>query len=71
MYPVDRVGGTLAALLRLNPMTGIIDGYRAVLLQGRLPDAGVFGWALVISAVTFVAAWLIFHTAEFKFAESI
>jgi ABC-type polysaccharide/polyol phosphate export permease len=71
MYPVDRVGGTLAVLLRLNPMTGIIDAYRAVLLLGRLPDAGTFGWALVTSAVTFAAAWLIFHTAEFKFAESI
>ena len=36
VYPVDRVGGRLGALLALNPMTLIIDAYRAVLLGGGI-----------------------------------
>src|SRR5688572_13012640 len=34
MYPIDRIGGRLGSVLALNPMTSIIDAYRAVLLYG-------------------------------------
>jgi lipopolysaccharide transport system permease protein len=71
MYPIDRVGGRLASVLALNPMTGIIDAYRAVLLHGQLPDPVSFGWALGVSLITLSAAWWAFHAAEFRFAESI
>ena len=35
VYPIDRVGGKLGAFLQLNPMTPIIDGYRATILKRR------------------------------------
>jgi ABC-type polysaccharide/polyol phosphate export permease len=71
VYPVDRVGGRLGALLALNPMTPIIDAYRDVLLRGTVPPAGPFGTATAVSLLTLGVAWLIFHRAEFRFAESI
>src|SRR5215213_5641608 len=37
VYPIGRVGGKLGAVLTLNPMTPIVDAYRAVLLRGELP----------------------------------
>jgi hypothetical protein len=40
-----------------------------VLLEGRLPDAVAFGTASVVAVVTFLGAWLVFHRAEFQFAE--
>jgi len=71
VYPVDRIGGRLGALLALNPMTPIIDSYRAIILRGELPDPGAFGFAAVVSFAVFGSCWLVFHRTEFRFAESI
>ena len=39
VYPTRQVSGALGVLLQFNPLAPIIDGYRAVLLRGQLPDA--------------------------------
>jgi ABC-type polysaccharide/polyol phosphate export permease len=71
VYPVDQIGGRLAAVLALNPMTPIIDAYRAVLLHGTLPPAVSFAGAAAVSLATLAIGWLTFHRAEFRFAENI
>ena len=70
VYPVDRIGGTLGAVLQAQPMTAIIDAYRATLLYGQ-PPPPAFAGASLASVVIFFAAWLVFHRSEFKFAERI
>jgi ABC-type polysaccharide/polyol phosphate export permease len=69
LYPL-KFEGTLGAVMRLNPMTPIIDGYRSVLLFGQAP-----GWDFVASTslalVMLMGAWLVFHRAEYAFAENI
>jgi ABC-type polysaccharide/polyol phosphate export permease len=70
VFPVDQVGGTLGSVLRLNPMTPIVDGYRAVLLLNSAPPTSIFG-AAVIAVVGLIVAWTIFHRSEFTFAENI
>jgi len=71
VYPVSRVGGTAGDLLALNPMTPIIDAYRAILLRGTLPDLPSFAYAAGVSVVLLAVSWLAFHRAEFRFAENI
>ena len=71
LYPVSLVGGKLGTLMRLNPMTPIIDGYRAVLLFGQSPLSVSFFVAAGITVVMLAVVWLLFHRAEFKFAENI
>jgi lipopolysaccharide transport system permease protein len=71
LYPVSLIGGHLAALMRLNPMTPIIDAYRSVLLFGDPPFSRAFAGAAVASFGVFMIAWLVFHRAEFRFAENI
>jgi homopolymeric O-antigen transport system permease protein len=71
IYPVATVSGKLGALLALNPMTQIIEAFRAVLLYGRLPDPIGFGVTAVLSVSVLLASWLLFHKAEFQFAENI
>jgi ABC-type polysaccharide/polyol phosphate export permease len=71
LYPLDQVGGRLAALIRLNPMTAIIDGYRTALLGVPMPDPGAFALAAGASLVLLVVAWLLFHRSEFEFAENL
>jgi ABC-type polysaccharide/polyol phosphate export permease len=71
VYPVERVGGHLGQLLRLNPMVPIIDAFRAVVIQGTMPDPLPFLGVSLLSVAALLAAWLVFHRAEFQFAENI
>jgi ABC-type polysaccharide/polyol phosphate export permease len=71
LFPVSLVGGKLGVVMQLNPMTPIIDGYRAVLFQGQSPFTPPFALAVAISVVIFGVSWLTFHRAEFQFAENI
>jgi ABC-type polysaccharide/polyol phosphate export permease len=70
VYPIENLGGKLGMVLKLNPMTPIIDGYRATILRGELPAPVPFAIATVVAFATLGAGWLMFHRAEFRFAES-
>ncbi len=71
VYPVDLVHGRLGRLLRLNPMTSMIDAFRATVIGGFKTDLTAFLVAATISVVGLLVAWLVFHRAEFTFAENI
>lgn len=71
VYPVNLVHGRLGMLLRLNPMTPIVDGFRAAIIGGSTVNYTAFGIAAAVSVVGLLACWLMFHRAEFKFAENI
>ena len=71
LYPIDRIGGVVGRVLQLNPMTPIVDAYRSVLLRGTLPDAAPFAVAAAVAFLTFAISWILFHRAEFRFAEEI
>ncbi|MEO8680642.1 MAG: ABC transporter permease [Vicinamibacterales bacterium] len=70
VYPVGRVGGRLGTLLALNPMTHLIDAFRATVIDGHAPAPAFLVTALV-SVGLLLAAWLMFHAAEFDFAENL
>lgn len=71
LYPVDLVGGRLSVLLRVNPMTIIIDAYRSVLLRGESPESLPLAAVTVAALATLASAWVLFHRAEFQFAENV
>ena len=71
LYPVSGVGGAAGLLLRLNPMTPIIDAYRDILFSNEWPLAPEFLVAAVISIAVFAMGWLAFHRSEFAFAENV
>jgi lipopolysaccharide transport system permease protein len=71
LYPLANVKGWLGTLLKLNPMTPIIDAYRLVLLKGELPAAEPFAVVAVVSFSLLAIGWLTFHRAEYQFAENI
>jgi lipopolysaccharide transport system permease protein len=71
VYPIDQIGGRLGAVLMLNPMTPIIDAYRATLLRNELPAMGPFLGAAAAAVVLLGVSWVCFHRAEFQFAENI
>jgi len=71
LYPLDRLDGTLATVMRLNPMTPIIDGYRATLLGVPMTDPFGLVVAGLLSIGLLAGAWIVFHRAEFSFAENL
>jgi homopolymeric O-antigen transport system permease protein len=71
IYPSQALSGRLALVVAANPMTQIIEAYRAVILYGRPPDAVGFGATAVLSLVVLFVSWRVFHRAEFTFAENI
>jgi lipopolysaccharide transport system permease protein len=70
LYPVSQVGGWMGRLMTVNPMTPILDAYRDVLLRGVAPDPA-FLITTAGSAIMLVVAWVVFHRAEFAFAENV
>jgi homopolymeric O-antigen transport system permease protein len=71
LYPVRTMHGRLGTLLRLNPMTAIIDGYRDVLFGAGPPDWASLSAAALLSVVVLLVVWTQFHRSEFEFAERI
>jgi ABC-2 type transport system permease protein/lipopolysaccharide transport system permease protein len=70
VYPTRHVTGTLGVVLQMNPLAPIIDGYRAILLRGELPSVIPFTAVAVVSFGLFAVGWIVFHRAEYAFAEN-
>ena len=70
IYPLETGNPAIDRLINLNPMTPIISAYRSLAFQGKL-ELGPFAYAAGVAVVLFAAGWLVFHRAEFVFAERI
>ena len=71
LYPVGQVGGMTGRMMAINPMTPILEAYRDVLLRGRLPDPAWFLTTAAVSVALLAVAWVVFHRAEYEFAENV
>jgi len=69
MYPLTSVPERWQLAVRLNPMVGIIEGFRAVLLDGAAPDAGLLGLSALGIALVWALAWPLFRYASAYFAD--
>ena len=70
IYPVTMVPEQLRTLYFLNPMAGLIEGYRAVLLYAELPGNYLI-LSAVVSFVVFIAGYWLFKRVEFQFADIV
>jgi len=71
LYPVSQVGGMMGRVMAINPVTPILEAYRDVILRGHFPDAASFMMTTLVSALLLATSWVIFHRAEYAFAESV
>jgi lipopolysaccharide transport system permease protein len=70
-YPADLVPGRFQWLLALNPLHHLVDAYRALVLEGRLPGAaGIAGLAVMALAVFVLGHWA-FQRAKPAFVDVI
>ena len=70
IYPVTAVPENLRPYYYLNPMNGIIEAYRDVLLRSQLPGSYLLP-AIGISALTFILGYWFFKRVEFQFADIV
>lgn len=70
IYPVTMVPERLRPFYFLNPMAGVIEAYRDVLLYGRLPGTYLAPSALIAVVLFLVGYWL-FKRVEFQFADIV
>lgn len=61
VFPIDHFSGTLKSLMWLNPMTGLTEIYRDLLLLGQFPSTAAAGSLVAFSLLLFLAGWGLYH----------
>jgi lipopolysaccharide transport system permease protein len=69
MYPASQVPEKWQAFVWLNPMAGIIEGFRGALLSGTAPDPMQLGASVVGVALVWAVAWPLFRYLSKFFAD--
>jgi len=70
IYPTSMLGGKLRVLVTLNPLTGIIENFRASLL-GRQPNFSALAISAVITLALFLYSAYSFRRMEKTFADLV
>jgi lipopolysaccharide transport system permease protein len=70
-YPLSIIPERWRLLYSLNPMTGVIEGFRWALLGGQLPDIGVIAVSALAMTMLLVPGAIYFRNTERTFADLI
>jgi lipopolysaccharide transport system permease protein len=71
LVPLSEVGGTAADLLRINPLTGLFEAYRSVLVDGRAPALWQLVFPLLAAALLFALFLPVYAREQRQFAKVI
>jgi lipopolysaccharide transport system permease protein len=69
-YPIDNAPPHIRILLALNPVSGVIEGFRWTLL-GMSPDLKIIAISGALSLVIVVVGWIVFGRLEVRFADYV
>jgi lipopolysaccharide transport system permease protein len=70
IYPITMVPENLRPFYFLNPMAGILQAYRDILLNGKLPDTYLLT-SMAVTMVVFLAGCWFFKRVEYLFADIV
>jgi lipopolysaccharide transport system permease protein len=71
MYPLSLVPHRLRPLFVANPLTGLVESFRRVLVYGRAPQPGTLMPAIIGAAVAFVIGTWYLASTESRFADVV
>lgn len=71
VYSAETIPENVRGIIRLNPMTHIIEGYRHIFYRQIKPDFSELGTVLVFSIILCVAGYCIFRKLQKGFAEEL
>jgi lipopolysaccharide transport system permease protein len=69
IYPLSSVPERWRTLYMLNPMVGVIEGFRNVLLRASPPSLEALGWSVAVTAVILAVTWPLFRWLSQYFAD--
>jgi lipopolysaccharide transport system permease protein len=71
LYPLDSVPENLRPWYLLNPMTGVVESFRSILIFGHAPEMSVLTPSIVGAVVLLLFGWWYFSGTERRFADVI
>ncbi|MDQ3686914.1 MAG: ABC transporter permease [Acidobacteriota bacterium] len=71
VYPLSAVPARFRPLYVLNPMVGVVEGFRQTVVQGVAPDFHALGISMLVSAILLPASYLYFKHVEATVADVI
>ena len=69
IYPASIIPESIRPYIVLNPMVGVIEGYRAALLHGEMPDWSIVWPGAIVAVLILLAAYFFFRRVEWSFAD--
>ncbi len=70
-YPLSAVSDRYRVFFLANPLTGVVEGLRAVVVFGRAPEWDVVGVSAALIVAVFVVALVLFKKTDKYFADVI
>ena len=70
-YEISTVPASYRHLFLLNPMAHIVEAYRELLLQGKMPDTVLLLSLYFVSLIILGLGYLMFRNASPRFVEDI
>jgi ABC-2 type transport system permease protein len=71
VYSIETIPERYRFILRYNPMTYIIEGYRDILYYQKMPDMRILGIIFGIGVVLSIVGYLLFQKLQKRFAEEL
>lgn len=71
VYSMEAVPANFRWLLRLNPMSYLIDGYRAIFYNKTMPNFRELLIAFIMGIILCVVGYFVFKKLERRFAEEL
>ena len=71
VYAADTIPENFAWILKLNPMTYIINGYRDIFYNQTMPDINAILILIAVVLIAIVVGYLIFNKLQKGFAEEL
>lgn len=71
VYAVDSIPENFRWILKYNPMTYIIEGYRDIFYSKSIPDLKMLGIIFLIGIIITIIGYLIFNKLQKRFAEEL
>jgi ABC-type polysaccharide/polyol phosphate export permease len=69
IWTADRVPESLRWVVIYNPLAFLVEGYRDLALEGRLPDAGAFLYFTLFAAALCLGGLALFVRVKKRFAD--
>jgi lipopolysaccharide transport system permease protein len=69
MYPLSQVPEVGRDVYRINPMVGLVEGFRAVMVRGVNPDLGLVAVAAIGTVLIVAVAWPLFRHVSQNIAD--